>query len=148
MEIIIGIVVIFVLLLCMGVSIGFIATIALLIIGLMIIAMSVFFIYSIIILLSGKKTKGRFVRSEKSEKTKIPYAVYDIGGIECKNLLPLEVLFLNKIYNTEKEVTLIYNEKKKCCFDNNAKICCILGIIVSIFLLVEMFILLTGNIPL
>ena len=146
MELFIGIIVIFVLLLCMGASISFIATLALSIIGILIILMTIFFIYATVLILSGKRVKGRYVRSEHSPKGKILHAVYVVDETEYKNLFPLEVMFRDKIYHTEKEVNLILNYKKKCCFDTNAKICCVLGIIVSLFLLFEMIILITGNI--
>lgn len=146
MELIIGIVVVFILLLCMGASISFIATIALILVGLFVVFMTGFFVYAIILLISGKRTTGKYTRSEKGEKSKIPYAVYIIDNEEYKNLLPLEVMFQNKIYRPDKEVKLILNKKKKCCFDNNATICCVLGILVSLFLLVEMIILVSGNI--
>ncbi|MBO5377755.1 MAG: hypothetical protein J6A41_05145 [Ruminiclostridium sp.] len=141
-----GIVIVFILLLCLGVSISFLATIALALIGIIVIAMDVFFIYATIIMLKGEKKAGRFIRSEQSGKSKIPYAIYEIDGTEYRNLLPLEVLLRNKIYNPEKNVSLILNEKKKCCFDNNARICCILGIVVSSFLIFEMAVLVIRNV--
>ena len=148
MEIIIGIAVIFILLLCLGASLSFIATVALVLVGAFIVFMTGFFIYAVILLATGKRAKGRFIRSETNDKSKIPFAVYLIDDTEYRNLLPLEVMFQNKIYREEREVTLVLNKKRKCCFDNNAKICCILGIIVSIFLLAEMIILISGNIRL
>lgn len=145
MEVIIGLIVIFILLLCMGASLGFIASIALALVGAFVVFMAGFFIYATIKLLSGKRAKGIYVRSETIDKSKIPYAVYVVDGVEYKNMLPLEVLFQKKIYQENKEVLLILNVKKRRCFDTNAVICCILGIIVSMFLIVEMIILLTGN---
>ncbi len=147
MEIILGIVVIFVLLLCMGASIGFIASLALVLVGAFIVFMAAFFVYAVIILMSSKHTKGHYVRSE-AEKGKIPYAVYMIEDNECKNMLPLEVMFQNKIYQSDKEVSLFFNKKRNRCFDTNAVICCILGIIVSCFLLFEIVVLLLGNLSL
>lgn len=141
-----GIVIVFILLLCLGVSVSFLATMALALIGIIVIAMDVFFIYATIIMLKGEKKAGRFIRSEQSGKSKIPYAIYEIDGTEYRNLLPLEVLLRNKIYNPEKNVSLILNEKKKCCFDNNARICCILGIVVSSFLIFEMAVLVIRNV--
>lgn len=141
-----GIVIVFILLLCLGVSVSFLATMALALIGIIVIAMDVFFIYATIIMLKGEKKAGRFIRSEQSGKSKIPYAIYEIDGAEYRNLLPLEVLLRNKIYNPEKNVSLILNEKKKCCFDNNARICCILGIVVSSFLIFEMAVLVIRNV--
>lgn len=147
MEILLGIVVIFVLLLCMGASIGFIASLALVLVGAFIVFMAAFFVYAVIILMSSKYTKGHYVRSE-AEKGKIPYAVYMIEDNECKNMLPLEVMFQNKIYQSDKEVSLFFNKKRNRCFDTNAVICCILGIIVSCFLLFEIVVLLLGNLSL
>ncbi len=145
MEAIIGIIVVFILLLCMGASIGFIASLALILVAAFIVFMAVFFVYATIVLVKGKRAKGRYVRSETGDKSKIPYAVYIIGENEYKNMLPLEVMFQNKIYQMDKEVSLILNEKIKRCFDANAVICCILGIIVSCFLLFEIAVLLFGN---
>ncbi len=141
-----GIVIVFILLLCLGVSISFLATIALALIGIIVIAMAVFFIYATIIMLTGEKMSGRFIRSEQSGKSKIQHAIYEIDGTEYRNMLPLEVLLRNKIYNPEKNVSLILNAKKKCCFDNNARICCILGIVVSSFLIFEMAVLVIRNV--
>lgn len=147
MEFVLGIIVIFVLLLCMGASIGFIASLALVLVGAFIVFMAAFFVYAGIVLVSSKRTKGYYVRSE-AEKGKIPYAIYMINGNECRNILPLEVMFQNKIYQNNKEVSLFFNKKSNRCFDTNAVICCILGIIVSCFLLFEIAILLLGNLSL
>ena len=108
MEFILGIIVIFVLLLCMGASIGFIASLALILVGAFIVFMAGFFIYATIIMMSCKKAKGRYIRSETVDKSKIPYAVYLIDNNECKNMLPLEVMFQNKIYQNNKSYQL-YN---------------------------------------
>ncbi len=145
MELLIGLVIIFILLFCMGASIGVIATIALALVGLFILFMVIVFVYAVVVLATGKKTKGKYIRTDKGDKSKIPYAVYLVGEKEYRNLFPLEVIFQNKIYRKEKEVGLILNEKRKCCFDSNAVICCVLGVIVSVFLLVEMLVLLLGN---
>ncbi len=146
MEIIIGLIVIFILLLCMGANLGVLATIALGIIGIFVVFMTIVFIYSTVVFITSKKAKGRYIRTEIGEKNKIPFAVYLIDDKEYKNLFPLEVLFQSKIYREDKEVKLFFNENRKCCFDSNAVLCCILGVIVSIFLCVEMILLLLGNI--
>ena len=146
MEILIGLVVIFILLLCLGASVGLIASIALALVGLFIIFMTCFFIYAVIIMVCGERTIGTFIRSEKDGKGKIPYALYLIDDEEYKNMLPLEVMFQSKLYREDRKVKLILNKKRKRCFDNNAVICCILGIIVSLFLSAEMIILVFGNI--
>ena len=148
MELVLGIIIIFVLMLCMGASIGFIASLALILVGVSIVFMAGFFVYATIIMATSKKAKGCYTRSEASDKGKIPYAVYLIDGNECKNMLPLEVMFQNKIYQTNKEVSLLFNKKRHRCFDTNAIICCILGIIVSCFLLFEIVVLLLGNLSL
>ena len=146
MEAFIGLVVIFILLFCLGASIGMIATIALVLVGVFVFFMTIIFIYATVILIMGKRAKGRYVRSEKGDKSKIPYAVYLIDETEYSNMFPLEVMFQNKIYREDREVKLILNKKRKRCFDSNAVICCLLGVAVSVFLLVEMIVLLLGNI--
>ena len=146
MDILIGIVVVFILLLCLGASLELIAMIALGIIMLFIVFMLAVFVYASIVLLVGKRTKGFYIRSETEEKSKIPYAVYMIDGKEYRNMFPLEVIFQKKIYKEEKEVNLILNEKRNRCFDNNAIACCVLGLLVSIFLIIEAVILILGNI--
>lgn len=136
MELLIGIAIIFVLLLCLGVSTEVIVQIAIGIICLFVVFMAGVFIYATIILLSGKKKKGVFLRSDNEDKGKLPYARYLIEGTEYVNLFPLEVIFQSKIYRTDREVNLILNEKAKKCMDGNAVMCCILGLAVSVFLIV------------
>ena len=144
----IGLIVIFILLLCLGANIGFIASIALLLVALFIVFMTCFFVYTIILLITGKKVKGVYTHSEKDSKSNIPFAYYMINDVEYKNALPLEVVFQNKIYRPDREVNLILNQKRNKCFDNNALICCIMGVIISVFLFVEILILFFGNINL
>lgn len=146
MEILIGIVIIFILFLCLGASLEFIAMIALGIIVLFTVFMLAVFVYASIILLNGKRSRGFFVRSDTDEKSKILYAYYSIEDVEYKNMFPLEVIFQKKIYKEGKEVKLVLNKKRKRCFDNNAVACCVLGLVVSIFLVGEAIFLFLGNI--
>lgn len=135
MELLIGIAVIFLLLFCLGASTKLMIEIAIGMICLFVLFMVGVFVYATIILVTGKGTKGIFTRTENEGKGKLPYAFYMIDGTEYKNLFPLEVIFQSKIYRPDKEVKLVLNEKVKRCFDNNAVICCILGIVVSFLLL-------------
>lgn len=145
MEFIIGIAIVFILLLCLGASMELIISVALGIIGLFIVFMTLVFVYAFAVMLASRKSTGVFVYSKNEEKSKIPFAYYNIEGSEYKNMFPMEVIFQKLIYKEQKEIKLLLNSKKKRCFDNNAVICCILGIIVSIFLLVEMILLIFGN---
>lgn len=144
MELLIGIAVIFVLLLCLGVGVEIIIQLALCCVGLFIVFMTAVFIYSAVILLLCKKSNGRYVRWDNDEN-KIPYAYYNVDGIEYKNLFPREVMLRKLIYREDKDVRLYIYEKKRQCFDGNAVTCCIFGLIVSLFLLVEAVLLVLGN---
>lgn len=144
MEFLIGIAVIFILLLCMGVSIEVIIQLAIGIICLFIAFMAAVFIYATVVLVTGKKVIGVFSEVDKGEKGKLPYARYMIEGTEYKNLFPLEVIFQDKIYVPDKEVKLVLNKKIKRCMDGNAVICCILGLLVSIFLMIWVYFTLSG----
>ncbi len=146
MELLIGLAVIFILMLCLGVSTEIIITVALGIALLFILFMTFVFVYATVILASSKKARGYYSRFEKDGRSNIPYAYYIIDNEEYKNLFPMEVIFVKQIYREEREVKLLVYEKKKKCFDTNAVICCILGIAVSIFLLVEAAILVFGSI--
>ncbi len=145
MELLIGIVVLFILMLCLGLSIEVIIQVAIGIICLFVLFMSVVFLYATVILVTGEKKKGVFIASDK-DGNKLPYAHYFIEGTEYKNLFPLEVIFQDKIYVPEKEVNLILNKKVKRCMDNNAVICCILGVAVSVFLMFWICFFLFGKI--
>lgn len=145
MEILIGIAVIYILLFCLGVSLELIFQITVAIICFFVLFMAVVFVYAFIILITGKRVKGVFTDSDK-EKGNLPYARYLINGKEYKNLFPLEVIFQKKIYVPDKEVKLVLNEKVKKCMDNNAVICCILGLGVSIFLIIWISFLIFGKI--
>lgn len=131
--------------LCLGATLELIAVIALGLVALFCVFMLGVFVYSVIILMGAKRCMGVFTRSETDEKSKIPFAYYMIDDAEYKNMFPLEVIFQKKIYSKEKMVRLMFNEKKKVCFDNNAVACCILGIIVSLFLVSEMVFLFLGT---
>ncbi len=146
MEFLIGIAVIFILMFCLGVKPEIIITIAIGIVMLFIVFMGLIFAYACIIMAMSKKDKGFYKRFDKEEKSGIPYAYYMINGEEYRNMFPMEVIFKNKIYREEKEVRLFVYDKKKLCFDTNAVICCILGILVSIFLVAESLMLIFGNI--
>lgn len=145
MELLIGIAVVFILLLCLGVSLEIIFQIAIGIICLFVIFMAGVFVYATIILITGKRVKGVYVRVDKGKDNRLPFARYLIDGEEYINLFPLEVIFQNKIYIPDKEVNLVLNKKVKKCMDTNAVICCIVGIIVSVCLLVWMYMLIFGK---
>lgn len=145
MELLLGIAVIFILLLCLGASVELIISVALGIIGLFIVFMALIFIYAFVVMIASRKTAGKYACSREDEKSRILFAYYIIDGVEYKNMFPMEVIFQKLIYKEQRQVKLLLNEKRKRCFDNNAVICCILGIIVSVFLIFEMIMLISGN---
>lgn len=145
MEILVGIAVVFILLICLGASVQFMIIAALALMFLFVIFMTAIFIYAGVVLIKSKRRKGFFLRSQIGTNSKIPFAYYSCDGVEYKNMFPLEVIFKKKIYRNDVEVPIFINSKKKCCFDINAVMCCILGIIVSLFLSgVGMFLLVSS----
>lgn len=112
MEILIGAVIIIVLLLILGVSPIHIVLGAAWLTELFFIVMSLFFIISLLLLLMTKKTKGEFLRIEKNEGPGT-HAVYKIDNQEYDNTFPAEIMFVDKIYKTDKQVSVWHRKGKK-----------------------------------
>lgn len=132
MEIIAVAAVIAVICVIVGVSAGFIATVAAAVIGLLIAAMALFFVYFFFVLVRSKPTRGTFLRIGKSEKFGFPTAIYSIDGKEYPNVFPAETFFISRLYKKDKLYRLFLSGKKCAVFDRFALTTCIMGFICSI----------------
>lgn len=119
MEFLISAVVIVVLLLILGVDPMMILLGGIWLVEIFFILMTVFFVVSLILLLMTKKTTGEFLRIDPNEGIGT-HAVYQIGVQEYNNSFPAEIMFVDKIYHTDKAVTLHQRDgrKLKLLFDN------------------------------
>lgn len=138
MEIIVGLVVVIILLLCLGVQFGTIMFWFLLFISGLMALTELFFIYSVTRMLLAKKRSAVFSRIDRREGAKFDTAFYSIDGEEYPNIFPCEVVMRDKFYKTDKEVTVRFDEKKKRVFDRNAVLTCSAGVVLCAVLPVLM----------
>ncbi|MDE6004755.1 MAG: hypothetical protein K2G88_05150 [Oscillospiraceae bacterium] len=114
MEILVIAVIIIVLLLILGVNPMNIIFGVVGLIELFFIFMMLFFIISLVLLLMTKKTKGEFLRIEDNKKIGVgTHAVYKINQQEYNNTFPAEIMFVEKIYKTNKQVNIWQYKGKK-----------------------------------
>lgn len=132
MEIVAVVAVIAVICAIVGVSTGFIVTVAAAVIGLLVAAIALFFVYFFFVLVRSKPTRGTFIRIGKSEKFGFSTAFYSIDGKEYPNVFPAESFLLSKLYKKDKSYRLFLSGKKCAVFDRFALTTCIMGFICSI----------------
>lgn len=124
--------VIVVLCVMIGVNTGLMAAAAASIIGLLVAAMALFFIWFFFSLIRTKTAKGFFLRIEKNNKYGFPTAIYSIDGKEYPCVFPAETFFVSVLYKKHKLYRLFFSEKKCAVFDRFALITCITGFVCSI----------------
>ena len=125
MEFLIVVALIAILLLCLGFTFNDILMMLAALVCILIILVGVFFAFSLVVLLSSRKTSAKFLRI--SEEGRFPCAVYKIGDDEIKNLFPSEAVMKKMLYVPEKDITV-----RKCAFikavlDKNALMTIALG---------------------
>ena len=134
MEVILGIVIIVVLLLLLGVNIGFISILFGVIISMGILLMLGFFVFSAVRFLRSKKKTARFDGTEPFAESKFDCAVYLIEGERYKNAFPCEVIMRNRIYKKDRDVTVRLYEKKSLVYDKNSAVTIAAGLASSLIL--------------
>lgn len=134
MEVIFGIIIVVVLLLVLGVSLGFISILFSVIISMGILAMLAFFVFSAVRLMRSKKKTARFDGTEAFGESKFDCAVYLIEGERYKNAFPCEVIMRERIYKRDKDVTVRLYEKKNLVYDKNSAVTIGVGLASSLLL--------------
>ena len=102
--------------------------------------MMIFFAVFLAKLLSGKKTKGKFLRADYKDNgafKKYKSAVYEIEGKEYFNIFPYD---LGIFYKTDKE-TELYIDKKGAVYDTMTRITILSGIMLSTAMTILMIML-------
>ncbi len=134
MEVILGIVIVVVLLLLLGVNIGFISILFGVIISMGILLMLGFFVFSAVRLLRSVRKTARFDGTESFAESKFDCAVYLIEGERYKNAFPCEVIMRNRIYKKDRDVTVRLYEKKSLVYDKNSAVTIAAGLVSSLLL--------------
>lgn len=127
MEIIVGIVIIVILLLCLGADIGFIAMLGLGVLVFLLAALFGLFLVMFVAVLASERVTGEFVEVRTREDG-FAQACYEVDGEEFLNLFPCEVVLRDKLYKKGKPVKLRLLRKKRLLFDGNAQSVIIVGL--------------------
>jgi hypothetical protein len=128
MEFILALVIIVILLLILGfgpevIVIGFIG-----LLGLAAAATELLFLFFAVRLIFSKRSKAVFSRIGKPEKGRYDVAYYNTGEGELPNVFPAEMVMKNRLYNSDREIKLRIDIKKKFVYDRNARLTIILGV--------------------
>lgn len=131
MEALVVLAVIIVLCLVLGVSVEMIMLGILALIELLIVLMALFFVYSCISLALSKSKKAVFTRIDKSPKGKFKVAYYSVDGEEYPCAFPSEMILTDKMYHTDRKITVMLNRRRGSVFDIWAILTSIIGLVCS-----------------
>ncbi|MGN0690419.1 MAG: hypothetical protein ACI4KH_08380 [Oscillospiraceae bacterium] len=129
MEVLILLILIIVLCLCLGMSplgilFGFIALLVILTALCML-----FFIFNISRIIVSKKVKAKFVRVDKSPKSRFDVAYYKVGDEEYPCAFPCEPMMKSALYKEEKEINVCLDKKFNHIYDRYSVITCFTGFV-------------------
>lgn len=130
MEFVIGFALIALLMLFLGFGLS---EIALLVIGIIcfgVIMTAVFFVVSVVLLVTSKRVTARFTHFD--EERQFPVAVYQIGNEELPNMFPREMVMRDKLYVPDKDVYVMRCRLRRAVIDKNAIITIISGALIFI----------------
>ncbi|MBP3379776.1 MAG: hypothetical protein J6K77_02790 [Ruminococcus sp.] len=131
MEIILGMITIIVICKILGVSNSTLALGGVGLIGLLIIAMALFFIYFTVHLLLARTKKAAFSRIDVPEKGRFKVAYYIVDGVEYPCIFPKESAFNSRLYRSGRLYTVRFSRYLKKVYDKWAMITCIVGLFFS-----------------
>ncbi len=107
------------------------------VVGLVLLAVILLFIYFFVRLLFSRKHEAYFSRIDRPEKNKFRTAYYIVDGVEYPCVFPAEGVFLNALYRKDRKYHVRLNSRMKRVYDRFAFATCIIGFSVSIFIMVS-----------
>lgn len=144
MELLMVLFIVIVLCLILNISLHYIMTGILILVGVGAVLFAVSFLYCFVMLLCSKKKEARFVRIGPAKGERFQVAFYLVEGAECPCMFPREAILANKLYRTDKPCRVMWHRRKGKVFDRYACVTCVLGLAVSVALSVGIiFILLS-----
>lgn len=139
MEIIVGILIIVILLLCCGADWGFIAMVGIMVLGGVLLVAGCFFAFALVMVIKSETVTAVFLDIRKKGNG-FPQAWYLVDGEEYPNLFPSEVMLKGLLYKKDKPVRIRLNRKRRVLFDANALSAVVVGVMFclpfSVFLLI------------
>lgn len=137
MEFILVVAVIAVLCVIFQVSADLIILAVLAFMGLVILAMVLLFVYFFIRLLFSRKHEAYFSRIDRPEKSKFRTAYYIVDGVEYPCVFPAEGIFLDTLYRKDRKYHVRLNVRMKRVYDRFAFATCVIGFLVSVFIVIS-----------
>lgn len=145
MEFLIVLIVVIVICLILNISIHYIVSGILILVGIGTVAFAIGFLYCFIVLLCSKRKEAEFLRIGSVKEDGFQVAFYMVDGVECPCMFPREGILEDKLYRKDKKCRVMWNQRKSKVFDRYACMTCVLGLVVSILLSVAMVVVVLGN---
>ena len=128
MEYILGIGIIVIILLILGFGADVIIFGFIVLITLAAASSGLFFVYFTVRLMLSRRAKGTFTRVAKPESGTFESAYYDIGDSELPKVCPAEFVMRDRIYHTDRTVSLRLDRRGKFVYDRNARLTILFGL--------------------
>ena len=134
MEFLVVLIIAIVICLILNVSVHYILTGVLVLVGIGTITVAASFLYCFIVLLRSKRKTAEFVRIGPAKGDRFQVAFYRVEGAEYPCMFPGEAVLEDKLYRTDKKYRVMWNLRKGKVFDRYACATCVLGMVVSVVL--------------
>ena len=144
MEFLVVLIIVIIICLILNVSMHYILTGILILVGVGAVTFAVSFLYCFVVLLCSKRKEAEFVRIGPAKGNRFQVAYYRVEGDEYPCMFPREAVLVDKLYQKDKPCRVRWNPRKGKVFDRYAGITCVLGLVVSVVLSVGIAVLLIG----
>ena len=144
MEFLVVLIIAIVICLILNVSMHYILTGILVLVGIGTVLFAVGFLYCFIVLLCSKRKEAEFVRIGPAKGDSFQVAFYMVEGVECPCMFPREAILEDKLYKENQKYRVMWNQRKRKVFDRYACATCVLGLLVSVLLSVGIVSVLIG----
>lgn len=120
--------------LILNVSLYYILSGILILVGIITVLFSVSFLYCFIVLLCSKCKEAEFVRIGPAKGERFQVAFYMVDGEAYPCMFPREAILEDKLYRKDRKYRVMWNSRKGKVFDRYACMTCVLGLLVSVAL--------------
>ena len=144
MEFLMVLIIIIILCLILNVSLNYILTGVLILMGVGAITFAVSFLSCFVVLLCSKRKEAEFVRIGPAKGDRFQVAFYLVEGAEYPCMFPREAILEDKLYKENQKYRVMWNQRKGKVFDKYACATCVLGLLVSVLLSVGIVFVLIG----
>ena len=127
MEFLIGFAVIVIILLILGINIETVIFGFMVLVGTAIALSGLVLLYYGVRLIFSRKSEALFTRIGRQEDARFDTAFYMVSETELPNVFPAEVILKNRLYSTDKVISLRVDPGGKFVFDRNSRLTILIG---------------------